>query len=170
MNYKKLVKNSKINKVLLTLAVFALVIGQFIALKPVYSAENGILAMAGRVLDFANFSEKEQNILPESGPREADKVVHAVITAYTSTPNQTDDTPFIAAWGDRVYDGMIAANWLPRGTKIRIPSLYGDKIFTVADRMNSRYGYGRLDIWMDTTRTEARKFGVQRVDVEVYYN
>jgi len=170
MNYKKLVKNSKINKILLTLAVLTLVIGQFIALKPVYSAENGLLALAGRALDFANFSEKEQNVLPESGPREADKIVHAVITAYTSTPNQTDDTPFIAAWGDRVYDGMIAANWLPRGTKVRIPSLYGDKIFTVADRMNPRYGYGRMDIWMDTTVAEARKFGVQRVDVEIFYN
>ncbi len=98
-----------------------------------------------------------------------DKVVKSVITAYTSTPGQCDDDPFIAAWGDRVYDGMIASNWLPRGTKIRIPSLFGDKVFTVADRMNSRYGYGRLDIWMNTTRAEARKFGVKRVEVEIYY-
>lgn len=98
-----------------------------------------------------------------------DKVVQSVITAYTSTPGQTDDDPFIAAWGDRVYDGMIAANWLPRGTRIKIPDLYGDKVFTVADRMNSRYGYGRLDIWLDTTRAEALKFGVKRVEVEVYY-
>ncbi|MFA7654012.1 MAG: hypothetical protein WCX97_03155 [Candidatus Magasanikbacteria bacterium] len=98
-----------------------------------------------------------------------DKVVNSVITAYTSTVDQCDDDPFIAAWGDRVYDGMIAANWLPRGTKIKIPSLFGDKIFTVADRMNARYGYGRLDIWMDATKSEARKFGVKRVDVEIYY-
>ena len=64
---------------------------------------------------------------------------------------------------------MIAANWLPFGTKIKIPALYGDKIFTVDDRMNARYGYGRMDIWLDTTKTEARKFGVKRVEVEVYY-
>lgn len=98
-----------------------------------------------------------------------DKIVRAVITAYTSTPDQTDDTPDIAAWGDHVYDGMIAANWLPRGTKIKIPSLYGDKVFTVADRMNKRYGYGRLDIWLDSSKTDARKFGVKRLDVEIYY-
>lgn len=98
-----------------------------------------------------------------------DKVVKSVITAYTSTIDQCDDSPFIAAWGDRVFDGMVAANWLPRGTKLRIPSLFGDKVFTVADRMNSRYGYGRLDIWMDATKTDARKFGVKRVDVEIYY-
>lgn len=98
-----------------------------------------------------------------------DKVVRSVITAYTSTPDQTDDDPFIAATGKRVHDGMIAANWLPFGTKIKIPALYGDKIFVVEDRMNSRYGYGRLDIWLDASKKEGRKFGVKRVDVEVYY-
>ncbi len=98
-----------------------------------------------------------------------DKVIKAVITAYTSTPDQTDDTPFIAATGKRVHDGMIAANGLPFGTKIKIPSIYGNKIFVVEDRMNSRYGFGRFDVWLDTTRAEARKFGVKRVEVEIFY-
>lgn len=98
-----------------------------------------------------------------------DKVVKAVITAYSSTPDQTDDSPFIAASGKRVYDGMIAANWLPFGTQIKIPALYGDKIFTVHDRMNKRYGYGRMDIWMDAPKKEVRQFGVKRVEVKVYY-
>jgi len=97
------------------------------------------------------------------------KIVKAVITAYTSTPGQTDSTPFIGASGKHVYDGMIAANWLPFGTKVKIPALYGDKVFTVDDRMNSRYGYGRMDIWFDTTRAEALKFGVQRVEVQIFY-
>ena len=97
------------------------------------------------------------------------KVVKAVITAYTSTIDQTDSDPFVAASGKRVYDGMIAANWLPFGTKVKIPSLYGDKEFTVDDRMNARYGYGRMDMWLDTSKAEARKFGVKRVEVEVYY-
>lgn len=98
-----------------------------------------------------------------------DKVMKAVITAYTSTPGQTDDTPFIAASGKRVHDGMIAANGLPFGTKVKIPSIYGDKIFIVEDRMNRRYGLGRMDIWLDTTRAEAMKFGVKRVEVEIFY-
>ena len=98
-----------------------------------------------------------------------DKVIKAVITAYTSTPGQTDDTPFIAASGKRVHDGMIAANGLPFGTKIKIPSVYGDKIFIVEDRMNSRYGFGRFDVWLDMSRAEARKFGVKRVEVEIFY-
>ena len=95
--------------------------------------------------------------------------IRAVITAYTSTPDQTDDTPFIAATGKRVYDGMIAANGLPFGTQIKIPSLYGDKIFTVDDRMNARYGLGRMDIWMDAPRSEAMQFGLKVAEAEVYY-
>lgn len=98
-----------------------------------------------------------------------DKKIKAVITAYTSTPDQTDSDPFTAASGKRVYDGMIAANGLPFGTKIKIPSLYGDKVFTVDDRMNSRYGFGRMDIWFDSSKGEAMKFGVKRVEVEIYY-
>jgi 3D (Asp-Asp-Asp) domain-containing protein len=97
-----------------------------------------------------------------------DNVVRAVITAYTSTPDQTDSTPDIGASGKHVYDGMIAANWLPFGTKVKIPALYGDKIFTVDDRMNKRYGYGRMDVWLDASRAEAMKFGVKRVEIEVY--
>ncbi len=99
-----------------------------------------------------------------------DKVItNAVITAYTSTPGQTDDSPFIAASGKRVHDGMIAANGLPFGTRVKIPAVYGEKIFVVEDRMNSRYGYGRFDVWLDMSRAEARKFGVKRVAVEIFY-
>lgn len=96
-------------------------------------------------------------------------VVRSVLTAYTSTPDQTDDSPFIAANGTYVYDGMVAANWLPFGTKIKIPSIYGDKIFTVEDRMNQRYGFGRMDIWLDATKSEAIQFGVKIAEVEIYY-
>src|SRR5258708_6536739 len=53
------------------------------------------------------------------------------VTAYSSTPDQTDDTPFITASGYHVHDGVIAANFLPFGTKLTIPSVFGDKIFTV---------------------------------------
>jgi len=114
-------------------------------------------------------ADNSQDQVIEEPVVKPDKVVKAVITAYTSTVDQTDNDPFVAASGKRVYDGMIAANWLPFGTKIKIPSLYGDKEFTVDDRMNARYGYGRMDIWFDAAKAEARKFGVKRVEVEVYY-
>lgn len=106
--------------------------------------------------------------LPDAGSRAPRKVIEAVVTVYTSTPEQTDDSPFITATGDRVHDGLIAANFLPFGTQVKFPELYGDKIFIVYDRMNARYGYGRADIWLDTTRQEARKFGVKRLKMEIF--
>lgn len=98
-----------------------------------------------------------------------DRKVNAVLTAYSSTPDQTDGDPFTAASGRRVYDGMIAANWLPFGTKVKIPELFGDKIFTVDDRMNARYGFGRMDIWMEGERKTINSFGVKRTTIEIYY-
>lgn len=86
-------------------------------------------------------------------------------TAYTSRPEETDDSPFIAADGTHVYDGMVAANFLKFGTKIRIPELYGDKIFTVHDRMNKRYNV-KVDIWM-TNLKDAYKHGLRHITVEI---
>ena len=88
-----------------------------------------------------------------------------VATAYSSTPDQTDSTPFTTASGTTVRDGIVAANWLPIGARIRLPEIYGQKVFVVEDRMNPRFA-DRLDVWM-TTREEAKNFGVQRVLVEV---
>jgi 3D (Asp-Asp-Asp) domain-containing protein len=96
------------------------------------------------------------------------KTVFTTITAYTSSPDETDDSPTKSASGLKVYDGMVAANWLPFGTVIKIPALYGDKIFTVHDRMNSRFGYGRIDIWLPTNTAVARHFGVKRTTIEIY--
>ncbi len=88
------------------------------------------------------------------------------VTAYSSTPDQTDDTPFITASGTHVRDGVLAANFLPIGTRVKIPEIYGDKIFIVEDRMNARYRY-RADIWMET-REEAKRWGIKYVTLEVY--
>lgn len=88
-----------------------------------------------------------------------------LITAYSSRPEETDDTPFITASGTHVRDGVVAANWLPIGTKIRIPSLYGDKVFVVEDRM-ARKNSHKLDIWFPTTRG-ALIFGVKYARIEI---
>ncbi len=85
------------------------------------------------------------------------------ITAYSSTADQTDDTPFVGAAGYRVHDGIVAANFLPFGTKLTIPSLFGNKIFTVEDRMNRRMKNG-VDIWM-ATRGKALRFGVIKAEI-----
>ena len=92
------------------------------------------------------------------------------VSAYNSVPGQTDSTPCIAARG---YDlcaaneeNVVAANFVPIGTKIKMPDLFGDKEFTVVDRMNARYNY-RADIWMREVAS-AKKFGVKYTTIEVY--
>ncbi len=87
-------------------------------------------------------------------------------TAYTSSVEECDSDPFITADGSRTRDGIIATNILPFNTKVRIPELFGDKIFEVHDRMNARYSY-RIDVWMEK-KTDMRQFGIHhRVKLEV---
>lgn len=85
---------------------------------------------------------------------------HVTATAYSSSYDETDDTPFITARGTLTRDGIIAANFLPFGTRVRLPELFGDKVFVVEDRMHARYATGRVDIWMPT-KWDAKNFGKQ---------
>ena len=87
-------------------------------------------------------------------------------SAYSSTPDQTDASPFITARGTYVRDGIIAANFLPFGTRVKIPKMYGNKIFIVEDRMNKRYGSGHIDIWFPD-RESALQFGRRTITIEV---
>lgn len=92
--------------------------------------------------------------------------MEVVVTAYSSTPWETDDTPHITASGSWVRDGIVANNYLPFGTKIRFPEIYPDEIFVVEDRMNSvKEGY-HVDIWFPST-TEAKEFGAKRTYIEI---
>lgn len=86
-------------------------------------------------------------------------------SAYSSTIDQTDRTPFITASGTHVREGVIAANFLPIGTVVKIPELFGDKAFVVEDRMHSRYFY-QIDIWF-STRNEAKNFGIKKIKIEI---
>jgi 3D (Asp-Asp-Asp) domain-containing protein len=89
-----------------------------------------------------------------------------VITAYSSTVDQTDETPFITANGTYVRDGIVANNMLPFGTKLKIPEIYGNKEFIVADRMNSKKSSYHIDVWMPS-QMEAVNFGVKKAYIEV---
>lgn len=104
-------------------------------------------------------------ILQSSSPAKGVSSRWVTVTAYSSTVDQCDSTPFITASGTRVRDGIIATNALAFGTKVKFPSLYGDKIFTVEDRMNKRYS-DRADIWFET-REEAIRFGVRKLEMVI---
>lgn len=95
------------------------------------------------------------------------KTIKMIVTAYSSTPDQTDNTPFVTASGKKVEDGIVANNMLPFGTKIRIPELYGNKTFVVEDRMHKRKGTKMMDVWMEKTK-EAKEFGAKyNISIEV---
>ena len=94
------------------------------------------------------------------------KTIKMVATAYSSTVQQTDNDPFITAAGTWVRDGIVANNLLPFGTKIKMPELYGDKIFIVEDRMNRKKGYYHIDVWF-ASYSEAKNFGAKTTYVEV---
>jgi len=121
------------------------------------------------VKDKLSFAQ-DNALLPVSDPTAPEpKVVSrvpVVVTAYSSTVWETDSDPFITAAGTWVRDGIIANNLLPFGTKVRMPEIYGDKIFVVEDRMNSRKGNYHFDIWFPSY-WEAKEFGAQQTYIEI---
>lgn len=93
------------------------------------------------------------------------RIYERTITAYSSTPEETDNLPFITASGSYVRFGIVAANWLPIGTAIRIREYFGDQVFIVEDRMNSR-NPKKVDVWFPT-KEEAINFGKRITKIEV---
>ena len=94
-------------------------------------------------------------------------------TAYSSHHGQTDKTPFLAAWNNRIRPGMkiiavsrdmLTKYGLRNGSKVKIGGLPG--YYTVRDKMNKRYRK-RIDIYMGTDRRRALRWG--RRSVILYY-
>ncbi len=148
----KIKKVAKMGKISLASSIFA---GILIA-----------LCLLGIIMPKATEADYANNINASYVAKETIKRIKVIATAYSSTPDQTDDTPFITASNKYVRDGIIANNMLPFGTKIRIPDLYGEKVFVVEDRMNKRKSNYHIDIWFPT-RELALKFGVKTIEIEV---
>jgi len=94
-------------------------------------------------------------------------------TAYSSHKSQTDKTPFLAAWNNRIRPGMkiiavsrdmLTKYGLRNGSKVRIGGLSG--YYTVRDKMHKRYKK-RIDIYMGMNRRKALRWG--RRSVMLYY-
>lgn len=92
--------------------------------------------------------------------------VKVITTAYSSTVDQTDDTPFITASNKKVRNGIVANNLLAFGTNVRFPELFGDRVFQVEDRMSSQKGNYHFDIWFADT-DDAKEFGAQMTVMEI---
>lgn len=94
------------------------------------------------------------------------KTIRLTVTAYSSTVDQTDGDPLTTASGEHVADGVIAYNFLPFGTKVRFPELFGNKIFIVEDRLRAGHGHYIADMWMPT-RHDAQQWGARILKMEI---
>ena len=108
---------------------------------------------------------KGQENLVFQGAKKVVKTMKIVVTAYSSTVAQTDDSPFITASNTLVRDGIIASNLLPFGTKVRFPELNPKKIYIVEDRLALKNSH-KVDIWFPNTE-DALDFGVKVLTMEV---
>ena len=98
--------------------------------------------------------------------------VTVTATAYNATPAQTDGSPHLGAWGDRldahVKPGLrviavsqdLLKKGLRRGQRVRIHGLKGE--FVVLDKMPRRWK-NRIDIYMQKDLRAARQWGRRRV-------
>ena len=95
--------------------------------------------------------------------------IRVVATAYTSHKNQTDSTPFLAAWNNRLRPGMkiiavspdlIKKYGLTNGVKVKILGLPG--YYVVRDKMNARLR-NHIDIYMGVNKRRALQWGRKRI-------
>ncbi len=93
-------------------------------------------------------------------------------TAYTSHAAQTDSTPNIAAWGDRLRPGMKAiavsrdllkVYGLKHKQKVRIKGLKGE--YVVLDKMHKRWRK-KIDIYMGKDKRKAFRWGRRKVEIQ----
>jgi len=87
-------------------------------------------------------------------------------TAYNADPEQTDDTPDVCAWGDKIRPGIIAISrdleksGLTRGKEVYIEGI-GNVV--VMDRMHPRKR-NQIDLYMEN-HEDAVEFGVKELTI-----
>ena len=91
------------------------------------------------------------------------------ITSYCACVKCCGKTDAITASGKHAQYGMVACNWLPFGTKVKIEGL---GVFTVQDRgAKSLFGsknnhIKHLDVYLPTHK-QAQHFGVKYLNVTI---
>lgn len=92
------------------------------------------------------------------------KKIPAQVTAYTSSINETDDTPFLTASGEMVGPGTLACpSHLKFGTIVQIENNF----YTCSDRMNKRFrNTNHFDIWVESKEI-ALDWGRKNIDIYI---
>ena len=110
-------------------------------------------------------------LLPGTVSSNSKRILKVTATAYSSTVGQTDSTPTLAAWNNRLKPGMkvIAVSrdllkmGLTNGTKVRIAGLSG--VYTVRDKMNKRWTK-KIDLYMGNDLQAAKNWGNRKVVIQ----
>ena len=98
------------------------------------------------------------------------KTLKVTATAYNSLVYQTDDSPFITAFGDSLKPGLryiaVSRDLLKLGLKhntlVKVEGLEGTYI--VKDKMHYRWK-NKIDIYMGTDVNVAKKWGRRKVNI-----
>ena len=107
---------------------------------------------------------------PDHGDRHT---MWVTATAYCSRPEETDDDPFTAAWGDHLVPGeksiAVSRDLLDLGLTHRTPvwiEVDGDERgpYLVLDKMARRWK-DRIDLYYGLDRTAALEWGKRRVRI-----
>jgi len=101
---------------------------------------------------------------------EKEHVRKVTASAYTSDVCQTDHTPYLAAWNNRLKPSIksiavsrdLLALGLTNGTKVHIDGY--KHTYTVLDKMNKRWK-NKIDIYMGCDRNRALRWGKQTVTI-----
>ena len=117
-----------------------------------------IIATSAMILSLAQTGSVTHYVREEPEP----VIVRAEVTAYTSSEDETDDTPHITASGKQTRRGIVACpRKYPFGTRVEILG----KEYICQDRMNARYDE-EWDIWM-STKKEAIQFGRKTLSIKL---
>ncbi len=163
-NHKKLILPRKAKK-LIILLVFVLCFDFALFFMPALANA----ATEETIIDQEVMVDQVIEHLPQNNDLTIKSTSLRVITAYNSEPGQTDNTPCITANNfnlcEHGIEDTVAANFLPFGVKVRIPELFGDRVFVVRDRMHSRFS-NRIDVWM-LEKADAINLGIKSTKIEV---
>ena len=185
-------KTKKYNKLEKWVTTIGLVFLMGFHIPQVYAEESLVLPenwSSDWTLPFANEQLVESTptiVIGEVSDKPAKYTKYVVASAYSSDVHQTDASPFRPAMSmdfreEIAKNGVVncvAHNDLRLGTKVRFPEMHGNVVYTVCDRMNTRYsGAGRVDFYfyafdkdgkidskesLNMARANAKVFGLKR--------
>jgi 3D (Asp-Asp-Asp) domain-containing protein len=103
-------------------------------------------------------------------PSQYENSLTVIAAAYNSLSGQTDRSPKVGAWGDRIAPGVkaiaisrdLGSLGLRRGTKVRIEGLSGE--YVVLDMMPAQWKR-HIDIYMGEDVKAARSWGRRKVKI-----